>query len=72
MVLFSTHHCLCSDKREKERGSRQQDLRQHGLSKAGTVGSVGRGSMNHQPFSNSEYPIDQTDINGLSHSDSHS
>ncbi|XP_037548042.1 smoothelin [Nematolebias whitei] len=38
------------DKREQERGQRQLDLRQPGLSKGGTVG-VGR-SMNHQSVAN--------------------
>nr|XP_046231331.1 smoothelin [Scatophagus argus] len=40
------------DKREQERGSRQQDLREQGLSKGGTTGravSIGRASMNQQP-----------------------
>ncbi|KAF0031419.1 hypothetical protein F2P81_015974 [Scophthalmus maximus] len=39
------------DKREQERGSRQQDLRQQGLGKGGTTGaagSTGRASMNQQ------------------------
>lgn len=40
------------EKREQDRGSRQQDLRQQGLSKGGTTGvnvSIGRASMNQQP-----------------------
>ncbi|XP_045923358.1 smoothelin [Micropterus dolomieu] len=43
------------DKREQERGSRQQDLRQQGLSKGETTGgavSIGRASMNWQPPTN--------------------
>ncbi|KAM9841495.1 uncharacterized protein smtna isoform 2-T2 [Aulostomus maculatus] len=43
------------DKREQERGSRQQDLRQQGLSKGGTtggVGGIGRASMSQQPSTN--------------------
>ncbi|XP_028273086.1 smoothelin isoform X2 [Parambassis ranga] len=43
------------DKREQERGSRQQDLRQQGLSKSGSMGgtvSIGRASMNQQPPTN--------------------
>lgn len=50
-------HRLSPDKREEERGSRQQDLRQQGLSKGGTMGggvSVGRASMNQQPSINSK------------------
>ncbi|XP_040915124.1 smoothelin [Toxotes jaculatrix] len=50
-----------SDKREQERGSRQQDLRQQGLSKGGTTGaavSIGRASMNQQPSTNK--PAGQT------------
>ncbi|XP_071321334.1 smoothelin [Trachinotus anak] len=43
------------DKREQDRGARQQDLRQQVLSKGGTTGaavSVGRASMNQQPPTN--------------------
>ncbi|KAF7665385.1 hypothetical protein LDENG_00145240 [Lucifuga dentata] len=43
------------EKREQDRGSRQQDLRQQGLSKGGTTGvniSTGRASMNQQPSIN--------------------
>uniref|UniRef100_A0A3Q3GCV7 Smoothelin-like n=1 Tax=Labrus bergylta TaxID=56723 RepID=A0A3Q3GCV7_9LABR len=43
------------DKREQERGSRQQDLKLQGLSKGGTAGgavSVGRASMNQQQPTN--------------------
>ena len=51
---------LPSDKREQDRGSRQQDLRQQGLSKGGTTGggvSVGRASMNQQPQTNSTFML---------------
>lgn len=47
-----------SEKREQDRGSRQQDLRQQGLSKGGTTGgavSIGRASMNQQPPTNSKF-----------------
>lgn len=41
--------CLSSDKREQERGSRQQDLKDQGLGRGGTTGvSVGRAAMNQQ------------------------
>ncbi|XP_062268218.1 smoothelin [Platichthys flesus] len=43
------------DKREQERGSRQQDLRQQGLGKGAKTGSAvstGRASMNQQPSTN--------------------
>lgn len=49
---------LNSDKREQERGQRQQDLRQPGLSKG--VGA-GRASMNHQSFTNSKSSSRRTD-----------
>lgn len=42
--------CLLSEKREQERGSRQQDLRQQGLGKAG----AGTASMNQQPTTHSK------------------
>lgn len=41
--------CLSSDKREQERGSRQQDLKDQGLGRGGTTGvSVGSAAMNQQ------------------------
>lgn len=41
--------CLSSDKREQERGSRQQDLKDQGLARGGTTGvSVGGAAMNQQ------------------------
>ncbi|XP_034047965.1 smoothelin [Thalassophryne amazonica] len=41
------------DKREHQRGCRQQDLREQGLSKGGTTGvNVGRASMSQQPAAN--------------------
>ncbi|KAK2819096.1 hypothetical protein Q5P01_024657 [Channa striata] len=43
------------EKRELERGSRQQDLRHQGLSKGGpTGGATGRGSVNQQPSINKQ------------------
>lgn len=41
--------CLSSDKREQDRGSRQQDLKDQGLGRGGTTAvSVGRAAMNQQ------------------------